>query len=677
MLHIDFETRSTVDLKKQGAWQYAAHPSTRPLCMAYAFGSGPVEPWLPGEPCPPAIVKHVREGRRIAAWNAFGFERLIWQRVMVPRFGWPAVERDQWVDPMAQAKAMGLPAGLDDCARVLGLNVRKDRRGAVLIRKLCVPQGYTPEGEPIWNDDPALLAEMAGEYCPQDVVVERAIMPHLRPLSDDEASLLVFDSIMNDRGLGLDTALVTRLQQIVAAEKERINDALKEQTGWRVETASDLRALRALLATEDGWEPAKLDKWAIKESQALDLTEVSRAALTLRAEAAKASTAKLNAALARVDEHGRMRGLFNFHRAATGRWAGVAFQPHNLPRASLDDEETGLRADAAIEALMGGVDPADVAECYGVSVMEMVSRLLRGCIVPAEGRDLWSIDLAGIESRVLAWLAYDQTKLQVFREGRDPYKYAASGIYHVPEPEVTKPQRQIGKVAELALGYQGGVRAFQSMAGTYGVVVPDEQAQGIVDAWRGRHPLIVEFWGDLRRAVYACVEAGEVSQRNGFVAGRVTFFMQRGHLWCALPNSRLLCYPFPRIAEVPRPQSMIDADIAAGVDPVRTHSRAVVYQTRETRAGRKNAWTEVQLYGALLAENATQAVARDVLVAGLRGAERAGWTVVGHVHDEAIVERAPGATAEGLKRAMLTLPSWAEGLPVDAAADGPLRRYRK
>lgn len=673
LLHVDAETRSAIDLIKCGAHRYMECPHLDTLCLALIKGRRE-ELWWPGQPIPAWAADHIREGKPVAGWNCMGFERLLWIKNLGPKYGWPQPCRDQWIDVMCMARAMALPGRLGDCARILSIEEQKQKRGARLIKLLCVPQGWTADGQPIWNNDPELMVEL-GEYCLQDVRAEKGAMPHLRMLTEDEQQLLVFDSLINDRGLACDVDLAKRLADVVREEQARLNAEMAGTSEFRVARTSDLTGIRQLLLCEEGIAQEKLGKYQIQELlKDESLSDMTRRVLELRGEAAKASTAKLDAALRFAAGDGRMRGLFVYHRATTGRWAGAAFQPHNLPRASLEEATP-----AVVDHLLAGGDIDELADMLGLGGLEICSRLLRSVVVAPPGAELWSCDLSGIESRVLAWLGHDEEKLDVFRRGLDPYKYAAMGVYGVTYAGVTKPQRQIGKVAELSCGYQGGVGAFHSMAGNYGVKVTDEEAQRIVDGWRERHPMTTQFWRDLRRAAETAVREN-CGHNEPQPAGRVAFYMAGPHLWCVLPSGRELCYPNAQISVIQRTPALmarLEAKREPGDPPVEPTQLSVTYETMESRAGRRKGWTRVGAYGGLYAENVTQAVARDILVHGLWRAEKAGFPVIGHVHDEGIFAPKPGADGRALKAAMVVVPRWAPGLPLDAEADGPLTRYRK
>jgi DNA polymerase bacteriophage-type len=305
--------------------------------------------------------------------------------------------------------------------------------------------------------------------------------------------------------------------------------------------------------------------------------------------------------------------------------------------------------------------------------MDALADSLRGMLMAAPGHDLLAVDYAAIEARVLAWLAGQEEVLDIFRTHGKIYEHAAAGIYHVSLDEVTKAQRQIGKVAVLALGYGGGVGAFQSMARNYNVKVPDAEADQIKVAWRQAHPKIVQYWYDLENAAITAVLDG--GKHTAGVKGREVIFLKNGSfLWCRLPSGRALCYPYPEIRTVQTPWGDL--------------KEALTYMTELDSSQRKSskvlddpaahgAWQRISTYGGSLAENVTQAASRDLLADALLRFSQRDATITLHVHDEIVCEIPKGSmSVKEAEQLMCVLPAWAEGLPVGAEGwVGP--RYRK
>ena len=334
----------------------------------------------------------------------------------------------------------------------------------------------------------------------------------------------------------------------------------------------------------------------------------------------------------------RLRGMFMYHGAGTGRWTGRIVQLQNLPRGTFPD------VDWAIE-LFRNHDLDMLSMFYG-DVTPAAATCLRGMLIPAEGHDFVCADYSSIEGRVLAWLAGEESALDVYRSGRDPYKVAAAAIYHTSYDEVTKAQRQRGKVAELACGYQGSVNAFNAMAVNYGVNLPEDEVREIVGKWRDSRPVTVRFWYSLEKACTRAVEEpGSV-----WTCGKIRFKVSDGFLKMRLPSGRVLWYASPRIAL--KEMSWGEQKAVVAFDGVDSKTRK---------------WGQQYLYGGLLAENATQATARDLLVNGMFAVEAAGYPIVLHVHDELVAE---------VEKLMCRLPDWGKDIPVKAEGWRG-KRYKK
>ena len=667
VLYIDFETRSVADLPEVGLDNYAAHPSTGVWCMAWEEDDGPAELWWPGRESKPLhrLLGHVYAGARVVAHNV-AFELAIWNGVMVPRYGWPELDPKQCECTQAMAYAMAIPASLERAAAAVGIKQQKDMAGHRLMLKLCRPKEIKPDGTIIWHDNHDELRRLY-EYCKQDVEVERELYKRLVPLSADERKVFLLDYKINRRGVQVDLPAVKAASEVVLHEQDRLNQRIREATGnvvgFTTEVARITKWVRDQGVAIDG-----LAKADVLDALGGELPDAVRTVLEIRKEAGRASTAKLNRILTRAGNDGRVRGIFQYHGAGTGRWAGRDVQPHNFPRPTLTPEEV----DAAI-GLIKKKDLRRLSLLYGAP-MSVVADCLRGMLVAAPGHDLLAGDFANIEGRMLAWLAGEEWKLQAFRDfdagiGPDTYMLAYARAFNIPVEDVTKDQRQIGKVMELALGYQGGVGAFQTMAGSYGVKVDDTRADVLKNLWREAHPRIVRFWYDLEAAaIDAVLHLGRLFQARGIKYKKVGSF-----LWCGLPSGRAICYPYPKILEIDTPWG--------------DRKDALTYMTVVSSSGAKKEkiipgpaaqgdWQRVATYGGKLAENVTQACARDVLKDAMLRLDAAGFNIVMHVHDEDGVEVDEKNQASMFKTLMSQVPDWAPGLPI-AVETWRGKRYRK
>lgn len=665
ILTIDFETYSACELRDRGLHNYATDPTTGVHCMAYAWGDAGVAIWKgPHDPNSiqlSSVHDYVRKGGIVYAHNA-AFELAIWNEICVKRYGWPPLKPEQVRCTMAMCYAMGLPGALENAAPALGIDQRKDAAGKRVMLQLAKPRAdgtfWTPA------DAPEKFEQLYA-YCKQDVETERALHHRLMELGDSEQKLWQLDYTINNRGVQVDLPSIDRAIALVEAEQKRLNAEMLVATGGVVGKCTEVALLIKWIRSQ-GVELGGLAKADVLDALGGDgLPDSVRRALELRREAAKSSTAKLVAMKARASSDGRVRNIHQFHGAATGRWAGRGIQTQNFPRGNLKPVEVG-------DAIAHLHDREYLDVMYGAP-MDVVASCLRGMLVPPRGHDLVAVDFSAIEARVLAWLAGQESVLDIFRTHGKIYEHAAAGIYRVPMDQVAKAQRQIGKVAVLALGYGGGVGAFQSMAKVYGVKVPDAEADEIKAAWRDAHQNIVRYWRALEEAAMAAT-----TQTRAVYAGaaqRGVWFKRSGSfLWCQLPSGRVLCYPYPDIRTVDTPwgepkealtyMTVIDPNKKSKVLPDPSAS---------------GSWQRISTYGGSLAENVTQAVARDLLACALFALERAGYPVVMHIHDEAVVEiptSCDDRTLERIEGLMTAAPAWAAGLPM-AAEGWRAKRYQK
>lgn len=690
--HRDYETRSWADLKKVGAFTYMQHPTTSVWCASYVLGAGPVKLWLPGNPLPPEFIEaEIDEDIECWAHNN-AFEQNV-EHYLGPKYGLPQFKLSQQRCTMVGAYAMALPGALEGLAPSMGMDVLKDAAGKRLMLQMSRPrkvefasgvatipvtavrvqeidaEGWevyeTHKGRALakiqwWNQSDKI--ERLGAYCVQDTVVERDIVPRLRPLKPSELDLWHLDQVINQRGVFVDVELCQAAKSIVAKVEQAFDAEMQDLTVFEVTACSNRNQIIAYLRKR-GVDTESIAKDQVEEMLGrTDLAPDVRRVLELRKGAARASVDKINSLLAGMDADHRTRGLLQFHAASTGRWAGRRFQPQNIKRPELDLEGIGR----AIKLLRTG-DYETFNAVYD-DPLSVIGDCVRGMVAAAPGHRLIAADYSNIEGRVLAWLAGEHWKLQAFRDydagiGADLYLLTAGGILNKPAASVTKSERQAyGKVPELALGYQGGVGAFQTMAVNYGVNLTDEVVEGIRDGWRGKNPAIKQFWYDLENAAIGAIEhPGEVRHVGPLVFKKVGSF-----LFMRLPSGRMLSYAYPRMVQKTMPWKTDEGK------PVVKWVMGYMGVNSYTRK-----WELCYAYGGLLAENATSATARDILADAMPRLEAAGYPIILTVHDEAVCEPPIGhGSLDEVIEIMGKNPSWAVGLPI-AVAGFEAERYGK
>jgi len=625
MLFVDFESKSACDLKKHGVYNYAQDRSTEVLCMSYAFDDEDVQTWTPEQPFP----ERVRNFKgQIRAHNA-AFERLIFWYVLGINF-----ELEQFYCTATQARANCLPGSLEDIGRAMSAKMKKDHRGKQLIRQCCVPPYNT-----------ALLPELI-HYCEQDVRAMREVSLALRQLSDDELLDYHVNERINDKGLLVDVPLCHAAIGYATTELEDIQALVKDITGitsarspklkeWVAERLRDVD----VMMVEDKLSLNKNVRTALLQ---LDLPDEVLDVVQCIDDISASSVAKFKRMAELADiEDGRVRGAFVFNGgSATGRASSYGVQLQNMARICAKDPE------AVRSAMMAGDDLSP----FGTRVTNVLKGMIRPAIIPAKGNVLVVADWAGIEARCNPWLSNhvaSEAKLDIFRSGGDVYVENAKSTFNVKE--VTKDQRFIGKVQELALGYSGGAGAFASMARIYGLEMPEHQIKRMINGWRVANPWCIPYGQELERAYMSAMR----HKGHEFSAGRVTYLFDGNHLWYILPSGRVLCYPFARLE-----------------DGAVTYLKAAFKPASDAEE-----WPRARLWQGIAQENCAQATANDLLRYSLRQLDN----VIAHIHDEIVVECKADDAEEVTKRmisVMCTPPVWAEGIPLDVEI-ATMYRYGK
>ena len=627
-LSIDIETFSPEPLAKCGVYRYCQVPEFEVLLFGYSVDSGPVRvvDLTIGERIPADVLAALTDPA-VSKW-AFNaqFERVCLSR----HLGYPVgqyLDPDSWYCTMVWSATLGLPLSLEGAGAVLGLEKQKLKEGKDLVRYFCTPakarDGSTFRRLP--TDAPEKWAAFKA-YNLRDVETEMSIQQRLSrfPVSQEEWENYHLDQRINDRGILLDRTLVTQAIRCDERFKRTHLEQARSVTG--LENPNSPAQLKAWLA-EKGVEAESLSKASVLELLFHAEGEVELA-LSLRQELAKSSVKKYTAMESVVCPDDRARGLIQFYGAnRTGRFAGRLIQVQNLPQNHLPDlkQARTLVRDGRFDAV----------ELLYDSVPLVLSELIRTAFIPKPGCRFFVADFSAIEARVIAWIAGEQWRQEVFAQGGDIYCASASQMFHVPVVKhgVNGHLRQKGKIAELALGYGGSVGTLKAMGAlNYGLT--EEELKPLVDAWRQSNPRIVKFWWDVDRAA-ACVRDRVPAETHG-----IRFFYQSGMMFIALPSGRKLVYVKPKM----------------GVN--RYGSESVTYEG----VGEQKKWLRLESYGPKFVENIVQATARDILVEAMRRLEAAGYSIVMHVHDEAVIEAPADASLDDICAIMGQTPAWAEGL---------------
>jgi DNA polymerase len=689
--HIDFETRSTVDLKKAGVYRYAEHHTTGIICMSWRLGdSGPVQRWRPGDKDPKELLDHVAAGGKVVAHHA-GFERNLWN-AKAPRH-WPRLVVEQQDCTMARAVALALPAGLDQLGRALKTPMQKDKDGHALMMRMCKPRRIDPDGTVVWWDD-AERVERLQEYCDQDVLTETDVDRSIPALSPEERRVWELDQRINDRGVMIDVKSVEHALAVVTEALKRADDHMWWLTDGDVRKCSETAKLVAWL-NKRGIPCESVAKGEVEEIVLMSSImgdSTAEEAIRLRRAAGKTSTAKFKAMLNCVCADQRVRGSLAYHGAATGRWAGRLIQPQNFLRFDAEDLPDIMMILDLLALPRSAKEIVDAIEMIVGPPLEAVAKCMRAMLIAAPGKKFVSGDFSNIEGRGAAWIAGEAWKLEAFRQfdagiGYDLYNLSYARSFGVDIATMPKKSfmRQIGKVQELALGYQGSVGAYINMAAVY-MIKPAEVAAAakaaidletwhdtwmrysvadsrgldhetwtgvkcVVNAWRAAHPHIVQAWWDLQDAAIAAVQTPGL--KVPVLQGRVMYLAANGFLYCRLPSGRVISYAMPRL-------DMTEDD--AGRKKVRVLYAAVDSYTKK--------WTDgLALYGGLQFNNVVQGLARDKLVSSMFRLEERGYPLVLTVHDENLseVDELFGSAEE--YRAIMAEPdAWCADMPVAVSA---------
>lgn len=633
-LSIDIETYSREDLTKVGVYRYSEAPDFKILLFAYAFDDGDIKiiDFTSGETPPNVVMQALQDvSIRKTAYNA-NFER-----TCIARYFDIPMPPEQWQCSAVMAAELGLPQTLSGVAQALNLGQKKDTRGKALINYFSKPCKPTKSnGERTRNlpkHDPEKW-QMFKDYCIQDVAVEREIKKKLKkfPLRESEQRLWEIDQRILDRGVGVHQGLVQNAIQFDEWHKKACKAHLQAIT--HLDNVNSTTQMKTWLSDHLGYQVDSIDKKAVKEIRKSTEDKTIKDVLQLRAEISKTSVAKYDAVKRSVGKDGRVRGILQFYGAnRTGRWAGRILQVQNLPQNHLEDLE--LARNIVID---GDYDLFSLL----FPVSQTLSELIRTMLIPSDGCRFIVVDFSAIEARVIAYLANEHWRLQVFKEGGDIYCASASQMFKVPVVKhgINGHLRQKGKIAELALGYGGSVGALKSM-GALEMGLKEEELQGLVDVWRATNPHITDLWRTVQKAAMNAIEGIPSSISCG-----IQFIKRSGILFVKLPSGRSIAYVKPEI----------------GTNRFGRPSITYMGLNQEHKS-----WERIETWGGKLVENIVQAFARDCLAESLIRLEERGFSTVFHVHDEVIVEVLKDvSSADEISKIMSEPISWAKGLPLSA-----------
>ena len=701
-LTLDIETYSKINLKSAGLYRYAEDESTDLLCVCWEFEGAPVDFWVPsadsafcaevlrlmppnskphwGPEVPDELYGHIASGGIIHSWNA-AFERAVLNGPAGKRYGFPELKISQLRCSMARSRYCSLPGRLEDAANELDTPVKKRTAGLNAMRYLCKPRadGTRPT---IVEERERFLALVP--YCADDVRAERCVDDVLPEMSAKEQRVWELDQAINDRGVAVDLAAIDDLEYLIKEYKEQLAEECKKRTGF----GPTQRAQIAEWIRKNGWpqlEDLQAPTVALLVANPAVPDKV-KSVLRIYSTYGMKAVSKIAAMKKAVCKDGRIRGMFLYQAAGTGRWSAVLVQLHNMFRSVIDDPETAIDAAKArdlqwIRDLYPGIDP-----------MKVFASCMRGLLIAKEGHELVFPDFSGIESRWNAWMFGEEWKLNAYRDfdagrGHKPYAVVYGRCFGVDPAAVTKPQMLIGKVLDLSMGYQGGVGAFVKMAKTYRLNLADlipvwptlspglrraaeehyddpiykakstklapevwKVCEALKLAWREGHPKIVAGWRHLEDASLAAVR--NPGTTHSVANGRVKYRTEGQFLVMTLPSGRDVRYFKPYIDEEGK-----------------LHYRGVDTETR--------VFGDTHTYGGKQCENETQAGCRDMLVAAMMRFDMLKAPIVMHVHDEPVLEYYEGILSDqSIEQVMCKVPSWTPGFPI-AIEGHRAKRYRK
>ena len=670
--HIDIETFSRTLLKKSGVYRYAECPSTEILCLAYAFGDEPVNLWIPdpllpkplrrqirayvakqGGLChigfkgPKRIRWHINNGGQLRAHNS-QFERTILNGLPGRTINFPQTKRSQWVCTAAKAASHSLPRALGDACKVLKTAHQKDENGKPDMLRLSKPRNpskLNPSTRWLPDDVPEKFYNLY-TYCVDDVYAERDLDQVVPDLGKSEQRLFLLDQKINDRGWRVDLERVADVQYLISNYKVRLVNRMRDITGFNPTQTQKL----AEWFRNQGVKIDNLQAQTVKDTlKRKDLAPEVRWVLRIYSLHNMKAPDKFTAMERSVCADERLRGMFLFCGASTGRWSSLIVQLQNLFRPIIEDPE--LAIDAFRHRSINWIKML-----WPQNPMKIFASCVRGMLIPGEGRDLLFADFKSIEARITAWLAGQLDILEIFETHGLVYEYTAAklwkkgldGVEYLKAFGKKFPKlRFLGKIAVLALGYQGGGAAFVKMAKQFGAEVSFEQGENIKWTWRDANPQIVQTWENLNNAAILAVK----NPGKTFKTNKLMFRVVGDYLYMRLPSKRKLAYFKPSVSNG------------------ELRYMGVHTYTRQ--------WTKCSTYGGKLLQNACEGIARDLMALAMFKLNKMKYPILGTVHDEIITEPREGfGSVKEVCAVMCEKPDWADGLPVGAVGFRG-KRYRK